>query len=149
MLKCVNVALTPASLPPDRERDERRPHAASTQVEEELEVSKQMADDDFYKLLQVDPDAEPEVIEAAFRRLARKYHPDVNPAPEAPAHMQRLTGAYEVLRDSQLRAAYDRERGAARPLPPRSSKVDEEPGLGVSLLGGLVGLDLRLRKRKR
>jgi curved DNA-binding protein CbpA len=102
-----------------------------------------------YKLLQVDPAAEPDVIEAAFRRLARKYHPDVNPAPEARAHMERIAGAYEVLRDPRQRAAYDRDRKAVRPSPPRSSGSDEEPGLGLSLLGGLVGLDLRLRKRRR
>lgn len=103
---------------------------------------------DLYKLLQVDPDAEPEVIEAAFRRLARKYHPDVNPAPEARAQMQRIAGAYQVLRDPRQRAAYDRDRGAVRPWS-GSSGSDEEPGLGLSLLGGLVGLDLRLRKRRR
>ena len=35
--------------------------------------------EDLYKVLQVDPHAEPEVVDAAFRRMARKYHPDVNP----------------------------------------------------------------------
>ena len=63
-----------------------------------------------YKVLQVDPSAEPEVIEAAFRRLARKYHPDVNPAPEAAARMRDLTAAYGTLRDPARRAAYDQLR---------------------------------------
>ena len=35
-------------------------------------------DDDFYRVLQVDPSADPDVIEAAYKRLARKYHPDHN-----------------------------------------------------------------------
>jgi len=63
-----------------------------------------------YKVLQVDPSAEQEVIEAAFRRLARKYHPDVNPAPEAAARMRDLLSAYEVLKDPAQRAALDRQR---------------------------------------
>jgi hypothetical protein len=61
-----------------------------------------------YKILQVDSSAEPEVIEAAYRRLARKYHPDVNPAPDAVARMTRLTEAYTVLRDPIRRAEVDR-----------------------------------------
>jgi hypothetical protein len=64
-----------------------------------------------YKVLQVDPSAEQEVIEAAFRRLARKYHPDVNPAPEAAARMRELLSAYEVLKDPVQRAMLDRQRG--------------------------------------
>ena len=100
--------------------------------------------DDLYKLLQVDPEAEPEVIDAAFRRLARKYHPDVNPAPEAREHMLRITAAYEVLRDVDRRAAYDRSRRARGGLPRRIA----EPAVELSLLGGLVDLDVRLRKRR-
>ena len=38
---------------------------------------------DYYRVLQVDSTAEQEVIEAAYRRLAHKYHPDLNPAPDA------------------------------------------------------------------
>jgi DnaJ-like protein len=68
-----------------------------------------------YKVLQVDPSAEQEVIEAAFRRLARKYHPDVNPAPEAAARMRELLSAYEVLKDPVQRAALDRRRGGGGP----------------------------------
>jgi curved DNA-binding protein CbpA len=72
-----------------------------------------MAEDlpDYYAILQVDPEAEPEVIEAAYRRLARKYHPDVNPAPDASQRMVELNAAYAVLGDPEKRAAYDRELG--------------------------------------
>ena len=42
---------------------------------------------DPYKVLQVDSEAEDEVIQAAYRRLARKYHPDLMPGPEAEARM--------------------------------------------------------------
>jgi hypothetical protein len=78
------------------------------------------ASDDLYEILQVSPSAEPEVIEAAYRRLARKYHPDVSPLPGSAMRMQQIVAAYEILGDTTRRAAYDRahpwlsETGAAR-----------------------------------
>lgn len=68
---------------------------------------------DFYKTLQVDPDAEPEVIKAAYRRLADKYHPDKNKSPDALEKMQRINEAYSVLGDSVKRSRYDSERQRA------------------------------------
>ena len=65
---------------------------------------------DLYEILQVHPSAYPEVIEAAYRRLAQIYHPDRNPAPDAEERMTEINRAYEVLRDPQKRAAYDRQR---------------------------------------
>jgi hypothetical protein len=65
-----------------------------------------------YKVLQVDPSAEPEVIEAAYRRLVRKYHPDVNQAAGAEDRMKELIDAYAVLRDPARRSAFDRQRVA-------------------------------------
>ena len=65
---------------------------------------------DPYKTLQVDPEAEDEVIEAAYKRLARKYHPDVAPGPEAQDRMVRINQAWEMLRDPTRRAAVDRAR---------------------------------------
>ncbi|MGQ9552927.1 MAG: DnaJ domain-containing protein [Anaerolineae bacterium] len=65
---------------------------------------------DLYKILQVDPDAEPEVVEAAYRRLALKYHPDVSTAPDAAERMRDLNMAYEVLGDAGKRARYDQQR---------------------------------------
>ena len=66
--------------------------------------------EDYYKILQVDPSADPEVITAAFRRLAVKYHPDTNPSPEATPRMQRINEAYAILSDPAQRAIYDRSR---------------------------------------
>jgi hypothetical protein len=63
-----------------------------------------------YKVLQVDPSAEQEVIEAAYRRLVRKYHPDVNSAPAAEAKMKDIIEAYAVVRDPARRAAFDLRR---------------------------------------
>jgi DnaJ-class molecular chaperone len=68
---------------------------------------------DYYRVLQVDPDAEPDVIHAAYRRLAAKYHPDVNASPEAAQRMSEINAAYAVLKDPEQRAEYDRARGIA------------------------------------
>ena len=54
---------------------------------------------DLYEVLQVHTAAEPEVIEAAYRRLARMYHPDLNPDPEAAVYMREINLPYETLRD--------------------------------------------------
>lgn len=78
---------------------------------------------DLYKILQVDTEAEPEVIEAAYRRLARKYHPDVSAAAGAVERMQELNAAYQVLRDPARRAAYD----AARAVPPVPEAAEPAP----------------------
>ena len=62
---------------------------------------------DYYTILQVDPRAEPEIIQAAYRRLAAKHHPDVDPSPEALERMKLLNDAYEVLSDSVKRREHD------------------------------------------
>jgi curved DNA-binding protein CbpA len=66
---------------------------------------------DAYKVLQVDSEAEDEVIQAAYRRLAQKYHPDVaGSATESAGRMATINRAWETLRDPARRRAYDRER---------------------------------------
>ena len=66
-----------------------------------------MPEPDLYKILQVDPEADPEVIQAAYRRLAQKFHPDVATAPEAIARMVLINRAWETLGDPVARSAYD------------------------------------------
>ena len=66
---------------------------------------------DYYAILQVSPKAEREVIEGAYRRLAAKYHPDVDPSPDANRRMALLNEAYEVLSNQNRRSEYDRRRG--------------------------------------
>ena len=68
---------------------------------------------DPYKVLQVDPEAEDEVIQAAYRRLAQKYHPDVATGPDAAARMAGINAAWEVLREPSRRAALDLSRRLA------------------------------------
>jgi curved DNA-binding protein CbpA len=79
---------------------------------------------DPYKTLQVDPEAEDEVIGAAYRRLARKYHPDANSGPDAAtaaARMAALNAAWELIGDPRRRAAFDRERAVRDALGRRAS----------------------------
>lgn len=73
-------------------------------------------DDDLYELLEVSPRASSEVIQAAYRRLARTYHPD-GESPE-PEKMVRLNLAFEVLRDAAKRSAYDADRGQEQEQEP-------------------------------
>jgi curved DNA-binding protein CbpA len=74
---------------------------------------------DAYKTLQVDPEADVEVIQAAYRRLAQKYHPDTA-GPDAANRMVAINEAWALLRDPASRAEYDRER-SARPSRPRAA----------------------------
>ncbi len=67
---------------------------------------------DPYRVLQVDPEADDEIVQVVYRRLARMYHPDVTPGPEAAARMLEINAAMEILGDPIRREAYDRERAA-------------------------------------
>jgi len=74
-----------------------------------------------YDVLQVSPWCEPEVVQAAYRALARSRHPDVNRDPDAEDQMRRLNVAYQVLSDPARRTRYDEELAleSARPMPGR------------------------------
>jgi molecular chaperone DnaJ len=63
---------------------------------------------DFYQLLGVARDASDADIKKAYRKLAMEHHPDRNHSPDAEAKFKEMAEAYEVLRDPQKRAAYDR-----------------------------------------
>jgi curved DNA-binding protein CbpA len=91
---------------------------------------------DYYRLLGVGVDASPEEIQAAYRRLAKAFHPDLNSGSTAAAErMARLNVAKSVLLDRDTRAVYDQMRGPrrlyAQPLTatinPSPSKPPEAP----------------------
>jgi len=67
---------------------------------------------DPYTVLQVLPDADQEVVNAAFKALALKYHPDHDATRRAAEKMAELNRAYTILRDPVRRAAHDRSRRA-------------------------------------
>jgi Flp pilus assembly protein TadB len=98
---------------------------------------------DYYVTLHVDPRADPDVIEAAYRRLARKWHPDTSAAPDAAVQMQRLNEAYAVLRDPDRRRAYDANRLARGGAPAASSRGPLAPF--VIIVAGVIGAVLGIR----
>jgi diguanylate cyclase (GGDEF)-like protein len=74
--------------------------------------------EDYYRILQVHYLAEPEVIESAYKRLAKKYHPDVNKMAGSEVRMKKINEAYETLSDGTKRRAYDAQR-SFKPETPR------------------------------
>jgi curved DNA-binding protein len=106
---------------------------------------------DYYEIMGVARDASPDDIKRAYRRLARKYHPDVSKEKDAEARFKEVGEAYEVLRDPEKRAAYDelgRRPQGEEFTPPPGWTFDFESdagGAGIhsdffdQLFGGLGG----------
>ena len=98
---------------------------------------------DAYVVLQIHPDAEPSVLDAAFRALARQYHPDGS-MPD-PARMAVINHAYALLRTPELRAEYDRHQAARRSRPvgpghiPPVRATAPPPGMGYGPFARAAG----------
>lgn len=76
---------------------------------------------DYYRILGLQRDASQDEIKRAYRRLARKYHPDVSKESDAEDRFKEVSEAYEVLKDPEKRAAYDqlgRQRHAGEEFTP-------------------------------
>ena len=67
-----------------------------------------MSKRDYYEVLGVAKDATPEVVKRAYRKKAMELHPDRNKAPEAEARFKEAAEAFDVLKDPDKRARYDR-----------------------------------------
>jgi curved DNA-binding protein len=65
---------------------------------------------DYYKILGVDPEASIKEVKTAYRKLARKYHPDVSEHKDAESKFKEVAEAYEVLKNVETRAEYDEVR---------------------------------------
>ncbi|HIE50924.1 MAG TPA: hypothetical protein EYP85_04120 [Armatimonadetes bacterium] len=88
---------------------------------------------DYYAILEVSPDADEKAIKAAYRRLAAKFHPDVNPSPEAAERMKLINEAYRVLRNPAWRLSYDQHRGdLVTGLGPRREGAADEIDIVVT-----------------
>jgi curved DNA-binding protein len=92
---------------------------------------------DYYEIMGVARDASADDIKRAYRRLARKYHPDVSKEPEAEQRFKEVGEAYEVLKDPEKRAAYDqlgsnwKEGQNFRPPPGWEYEAHAEPDAGA------------------
>ena len=92
-----------------------------------------MASQDYYALLGVQRDAKPEDIRKAYRRLARKYHPDLNPGDKtAEERFKKIQEAYDVLSDPKKRQLYDQQGfySASGFASGQSSRRGPEMGFG-------------------
>jgi curved DNA-binding protein CbpA len=85
---------------------------------------------DFYRVMQVDPAADPEIVKAAYRVLARKLHPDLTGDESG---MKRLNEAWDVLRDPKRRTAYDAGRAATTAAASEPEATSRSSSLGGSI----------------
>lgn len=74
-----------------------------------------MADKDYYSILGISKDASQDDIKHAYRRMSKKYHPDINKEPGAEKKFKEINEAYEVLSDEQKRRNYDQFGSADGP----------------------------------
>lgn len=93
---------------------------------------------DYYQALGVSRDATSEQIQQAYRKLARKHHPDINKDPGAEERFKEANEAYQVLSDPKTRKRYDRFGEDFRRIP---EDYDERVGAGMGGVGG-AGIDI-------
>ena len=95
----------------------------------------------YYQLLLVDPSADLDIISVVYRRLAKRYHPDVDPGPEAQERMLEINAAWSTLRDPDLRRRYDaelamrRDRRASDRFVRRAAPLTPDPATGRPMWG--------------
>jgi curved DNA-binding protein len=114
---------------------------------------------DYYKILGLERGASEEDVKKAYRKLARKYHPDVSKEANAKEKFQEVSEAYETLRDKEKRAAYD-SLGSFRPgqdfRPPPdwfdrfgSGRAEDLHGVDLGEIFESMGIFGRAQRRSR
>ncbi|MEN2336633.1 molecular chaperone DnaJ [Lentilactobacillus parabuchneri] len=99
-----------------------------------------MAEKDYYSILGVSKDASDDEIKHAYRKLSKKWHPDINKAPDAEAKFKEINEAYETLSDPQKRANYD-QYGSADGAGAGFGGAGGQGGFGNFDGGGGFGFD--------
>lgn len=94
---------------------------------------------DYYETLQIVPEAEPEVIAAAYRALAKKYHPDRSDAPDAMVRMARLNVAYQALRSRKGGRLNEADSGPLRDVKASFTHERADPSSTLQESLGVVG----------
>ncbi|MFQ5526210.1 MAG: DnaJ C-terminal domain-containing protein [Thermoanaerobaculia bacterium] len=100
---------------------------------------------DYYKILGVSKQASQDDIQKAYRKLARKYHPDINKDPETESRFKEMNEAYEVLKDPDKRSKYDQFGSAWKHAqrtgapPPGFEDLFSQFGFGGGGFGGPGG----------
>jgi curved DNA-binding protein CbpA len=113
-----------------------------------------MPETDYYAILGVTPQAAQSEIKRSYRRLARKYHPDLNQQ-ALDTYIKRLNEAYSVLGDPTKRAAYDQQRllqekqrvAAREALRQQQARAKQEPEM--TWVQGIFGFVRELRRELR
>ena len=99
---------------------------------------------DPYEVLQVARTAEQEVLQAAYRALALKYHPDRDGSPFAARRMSQLNAAYEMVKDAGSRERWDRSQRRTQPPPTAATPPPRSESAGTRLpFGRYAGWTLR------
>ena len=107
---------------------------------------------DYYEILGVSRDAGKEDIKRAYRRLARKYHPDVNKEPGAEERFKEINRAYEILSEPETRNRYDRFGEAGVSGGPAGFDPDNMSGFAdifESIFSGFGGMGGQAAARRR
>lgn len=121
------------------------------------EMSNPMKDP--YSVLGVSRDADADTIKKAYRKLARRYHPDVNKEPDADRKFKEVNSAFDVLKDPEKRKQFDTFGGTGKPGPGPSPRggyggfdINFDTGGGVDLddmLSSMFGAGTSSRRGRR